>query len=532
MSKFDRENFYYRSLPTDNQTSRSTVQTQQNKAVNFSISTQHKQPEQPVTSETMVKSVIQIPVTNISSSSASSVASSSSNNGKAPINPEEFAKLDALLEDLLAEVDQPITQISQSTKTKSTATINDNENLERSIDWLNHQKERLRSRRETTNLHNKLANKYNFIHQDDQNDAMNEAERTTTTTTINYTINNDFDEEDQQQQQQQQQQQRPHINKHTQCMIINNKPPASPSCRTIYSPNTISQTHNGSFRSLSVNPSNLRNINELEDENANQNESEFDRFSQRSFRSTTSTVQRTKYHTVSNDYIECTRPTAPTPVPTTTASTYSLNSKAHSKRALSAPPTEVGKVLLQRMELKSPLTVRQGSTVPFEHPPLNASEQLSQQQQRRVQTPLIFHTLQNDAHKSNNVLSSSSTVGRGILKQNYNTLNGQPRNAFLNRSYTETPKVAYTNGYETDSGYSYNRYNNTGANSYRTIGPSTTRYLSTNHQNGYETDTGLINLRQVLDLNRQQQQHRAPSRNNMTPISHRCYTPKIGRAHV
>jgi len=451
MSKFDRENFYYRSLPINkHQTSRATVQTQPHKTVNFSISTQQKQEQQePVTSETMVKSVIQIPVTNISSSSASSVASSSSNNGKAPINPEEFAKLDALLEDLLAEVDQPITQICQSTKTTSTAAISDNENVERSIDWLNHQKERLRSRRETTNFHNKLANKYNFIQQNDPNDEMNGAETTTTTTTINYTINNDADEDDYQPQQQ-----KPHINKHTQSIIINNKPPASPSCRTIYSPNNISQAHNGSFRSLSVNPSNLRNINESEDEGANQNESEFDRFSQRSFRSTTSTVQRTKYHTVSNDYIECTRPTAPTPTPTpapvpaATASSYSLNSKAHSKRALSAPPTELGKVLLQRMELKSPLTVRQGSTVPFEHPPLNPSEQLGQQQ-RRVQTPLIFHTLQNDANKANNVLSSSSssTVGRGILKQqNYNTLNGQPRNAFLNRSYTETPKVAYTNG--------------------------------------------------------------------------------------
>ena len=47
---------------------------------------------------------------------------------------------------------------------------------------------------------------------------------------------------------------------------------------------------------------------------------EFDRYSQRSFRSNTSTVQRTKYHTVSNDYVECTRPVAPTPVPITSSS--------------------------------------------------------------------------------------------------------------------------------------------------------------------------------------------------------------------
>ena len=43
-------------------------------------------------------------------------------------------------------------------------------------------------------------------------------------------------------------------------------------------------------------------------------EPEFDRYSQRSYRST-STVQRSKYHTVSNDFVECTRPSAPTPVP-------------------------------------------------------------------------------------------------------------------------------------------------------------------------------------------------------------------------
>jgi hypothetical protein len=45
-------------------------------------------------------------------------------------------------------------------------------------------------------------------------------------------------------------------------------------------------------------------------------EHEFDRYSQRSFRSNVSTVQRSKYHTVSNDFVECTRPAAPTPVPT------------------------------------------------------------------------------------------------------------------------------------------------------------------------------------------------------------------------
>ncbi len=53
-------------------------------------------------------------------------------------------------------------------------------------------------------------------------------------------------------------------------------------------------------------------------------EPEFDRYSQRSYRST-STVQRSKYHTVSNDFVECTRPSAPTPVPTLQTSTIKTN---------------------------------------------------------------------------------------------------------------------------------------------------------------------------------------------------------------
>ena len=42
-------------------------------------------------------------------------------------------------------------------------------------------------------------------------------------------------------------------------------------------------------------------------------ESDLDRFGQRTYRP--STIQRTKYHLVSNDYIDCTRPAAPTPLP-------------------------------------------------------------------------------------------------------------------------------------------------------------------------------------------------------------------------
>ena len=114
------------------------------------------------------------------------------------------------------------------------------------------------------------------------------------------------------------------------------------------------------------------------------------------------------------------------------------------------------------------------------------------------------------------------------------------RSVFLNRAYSETPRVGYTNGYETDSGvvkqngHSYrtqNVYNNANAynqqqqfidsdsngysvNGYRTIGngyrtvQTPSRY-NVNGQSGYETDSGLIKLRQVLD------NRRTSSRNNI-----------------
>ncbi len=140
----------------------------------------------------------------------------------------------------------------------------------------------------------------------------------------------------------------------------------------------------------------------------------------------------------------------------------------------------------------------------------------------------------------------------------YLALQQPSRNVFLNRAYSETPRVAYTNGYETDSGlvnnnayrspsYSYNTtsrvYNNrngdlvntessTGVanpnlhhnHSYRTIGPNTSsnRYQLLNDQSGYDTDTGLIKLRQVLDTNR-----RAPSRNQV-PIANQSAQANSG----
>ena len=217
-----------------------------------------------------------------------------------------------------------------------------------------------------------------------------------------------------------------------------------------------------------------------------------------------------------------------------------------SKRALSAPPTELGKVVLQRMELKSPVTVRQGSVVPFDSHQqqqmiqYNPNEQLIQ----RVQTPLSNGTLATRSY-----IDSNTYNNRGILKLTHNS-NGHnaplmlqqqqqqvpSRSVFLNRAYSENPRIGYTNGYETDSGivsstngYSYRTPQATQQNStidsmsqashlhnpngYRTVGgqtlPSRGYHYNNADQHGYETDTGLIKLKQVLD------QRRTTSRNNV-----------------
>ena len=85
-----------------------------------------------------------------------------------PVNTEEFAKLDALLEDLLAEVEQPILLNKQdssnfTSSSSSSQWANQNTNppqrkitnnlndIERSVDWLNEQKEILRTRKYQNN---------------------------------------------------------------------------------------------------------------------------------------------------------------------------------------------------------------------------------------------------------------------------------------------------------------------------------------------------------------------------------------------
>lgn len=189
-----------------------------------------------------------------------------------------------------------------------------------------------------------------------------------------------------------------------------------------------------------------------------------------------------------------------------------MSFKKVNKRALSAPPAEIGKVLLQRMELKSPLTVRQPSVVPFEKQTVvYPNEQIVQQ---NFQTPIGYNTYNNRIH--NQIVSNQQVPARSV---------------FLNRAYSETPRVAYTNGYETDSGLvtnngyicrngiqsneGYNtyragevanyRYGNTGAinKTYRTLGPNT-RYQVVNDQIGYETDSGLMRSNQHMDNRRVQ----------------------------
>ncbi len=213
-----------------------------------------------------------------------------------------------------------------------------------------------------------------------------------------------------------------------------------------------------------------------------------------------------------------------------------FNHKA-GKRALSAPPVELGKVMLQRMELKSPVTVRQGSCVPFEQP------------NNVVQYPYNSSTISNRYVDNGNQVANSYH-GSQNLKVNQNMIQYQPqqipvRNAFINRAYPESSqRVTYTNGYETDSGITngYSTYGGPGnayvqqsniynvdnvytprkaniVNGYRTISGSVSRGYNNEHQ-GYETDTGLMKLRTSLDNNR-----RALSRNDLPIVQQQQIVP-------
>lgn len=153
--------------------------------VTSSLETTYKTiPIHTITKLNMNSSSSNSPLANGSAGGSNSLNTSTSeslSNGSSRINAEEFAKLDALLEDLLAEVDQPIMfnkdykhnpptrtystsithhlqppvqpQIRTTTPavTKTTKILSNMDDIERSVDWLNEQKERLRSRKEMLN---------------------------------------------------------------------------------------------------------------------------------------------------------------------------------------------------------------------------------------------------------------------------------------------------------------------------------------------------------------------------------------------
>lgn len=97
-----------------------------------------------------------------------------------------------------------------------------------------------------------------------------------------------------------------------------------------------------------------------------------------------------------------------------------------SKRALSAPPTEVGKVVLQRMELKSPLTVRQPSVVPFEHP--QNGEQIMLAEPSNSQTTTMVSQQVPNQQRS---FIDNPYNNRGVLRgNNYTSLQSQQQPVF------------------------------------------------------------------------------------------------------
>ena len=124
---FSRDNFNYKSLPINRP-------SYEFKTVNFTMPKNQPQQQSQLNDETIPSKKTE-PV----------------------INTEEFAKLDALLQDLLAEVDQPILLNKENSrpsipKSFSVNRSNKLDEIERSVDWLNEQKEILRSRKETSNF--------------------------------------------------------------------------------------------------------------------------------------------------------------------------------------------------------------------------------------------------------------------------------------------------------------------------------------------------------------------------------------------
>lgn len=300
---FDRTNNIYRSLPIN------TAATSQ-KSVNFTM------PQATAANK--------IPIT-INNSSTTTTTTTN----QQTINSEEFAKLDALLEDLLAEVEQPILLNKEGVASnnwnhdslkrntngiKSTGSLkhhlNSNrpniDDIERSVDWLNEQKEKLRNRKEifSNNNNNNLdeqslinsqpyrkiktkldyyvsnsnennntpinINKTGFSytnpdsfnklnnHQSYNNNEsimINNSIETSPTVTSNGT--SDFSNQTDEIAYRNNLILDPQTNT---AYVVNNKPPVSPNSRLLYSPTQQQQQQqqapmsSGSFRSISTNP--------------------------------------------------------------------------------------------------------------------------------------------------------------------------------------------------------------------------------------------------------------------------------------
>lgn len=402
MSNFDRTNYSYRSLPINNNHQYTTTTSARR--------------YQPINSSN----------TNVN------------NSIKKFENSEEFARLDELLADLLSEVEQPILLNKNGSVINWKLNTNNNNNHERSVDYLKDQKDRLRHT--------------NSIKEEDGPEAIAgfKVQPTLSSSSSSYRNRNDYYHK-----------KVPQMGTYSylnSSLNDTHKPPLSPR----YNNNLPQRPNTSCAIMLSGN-----------------NEDDDDRCSIKSGLSTTSTILRSKYHTISNNFVEQTKAQ-----PTLSASSHSeflnyfglkflklfLNNCLKGlKRAVSAPPTEPGKILLQRMELKSPLTVRY---------PLESRSQVDPNESRSNTLRPILN------NKYNN---------RGILKTN--TLQPQPQRVFTRANSERPAKTNHntTNGYDTDTCLSTNRVNGTtrldnfvdsDGDSIRV--PGNRRY----YHDGYETDSG------------------------------------------
>ncbi len=188
---FDQEiNNTYKSLPNSN-----NFRTQ--KTVNFTMPQSTSKITIPINNGLASTSISSIN-TQQQQQQQNNITSTNATTTTTTINTEEFAKLDALLEDLLAEVEQPIllnkdgvistnswNENSLSKKRinsyndglnmnnnnnkenfrmhSSRHLTNGSDDLERSVDWLNEQKERLKSRKELVNSYSSKHNPVSMI---------------------------------------------------------------------------------------------------------------------------------------------------------------------------------------------------------------------------------------------------------------------------------------------------------------------------------------------------------------------------------